>query len=948
MSMGSHPLTYEPYPQIKPDAGSAPKEEIHTDADMFGGAIAKSLGTVGTGLQHASDEGFSFATQQAQMDGRTHATEIHSWQSDRDTDAQEKFLTLRGKDAEMALPAFKQQIEDNHRQAREQANNPYTQQLVDTEGRRLTDIAYSQAARHAAQQRTSWDTTTSVDAATSAGNRAVIAATTAPPDVPLNAHPSLVLSLGRSDDFARQAAQLKSLDGDTEVGLNRGKNVKNIVEQITRDGSPDGLKRAVEFYNAQKDRIDAGVSTQISNFLAAPLNTLAGQARADEVMGRPPVQSQPRMVADIPASFVGAIKQTEGYDARPRWDVKQWTVGFGTRASGPDERVDPAQAEARFNTEISKAAKIVDSVNPNLDAGTRAALTSLTFETGDSWVRSGLGEKVRAGDMNAARETFLQYNKVQSDGGLQVDPGVAARRAREASWFGRGDISPAESIQPRIDKGTAMLRIMDDPELQQRPQVQAAALAHINKLYEAYHFQDAQQSAAFNLKLHGSIAELRDTGQLTNPIQHDEFLNGLGPQKGETAWQDYQKDVQLGSDMRSLAGQSPQELGDTIAKYSKLTPGDDYGRQAERRDSVIKAAQANQTAKLKDPADFVIRRTDSGEASYKQFTQLLSDKDATPGMRTAYAQMFASKMLAEQERLGVPPQMRKVAPDWYTGPIKDKIAAAATADDPKDRQAVPQLIAAQKELWGDYWPNIAAQIAPPGAAPLVKAIAAGADPVAMQRLLDIPKGESPAKILKEQNEVNAKNLNTSLNTAFAPFLGSMVGLQKDRDYSGYAALGTELGALYVRDGMSEKEAAAKAFNDLIGNRYDFRDTYRIPKDPTINPDDVQRGVYEATQEMQRVRNGDASSPFGNIQLQHNDLGVTDNEADMRHGLARDARFVTSPHNDGLNLLVGTKFVKQGDGLPILLTWDRLQKMGGTKESHAADASRAIVGSEQSP
>jgi len=34
-----------------------------------------------------------------------------------------------------------------------------------------------------------------------------------------------------------------------------------------------------------------------------------------------------------------------------------------------------------------------------------------------------------------------------------------------------------------------MLRIMDDPELANRPQVQAAALAHINKIYEAYHFQ---------------------------------------------------------------------------------------------------------------------------------------------------------------------------------------------------------------------------------------------------------------------------------------------------------------------------------------------------------------------------------------------------------------------------------------------------------------------------
>jgi GH24 family phage-related lysozyme (muramidase) len=934
--MAGHPLNYEPYPELSPSPGPMAHQDIHADPDMFGAAIGRGLQTLGQGIQHADDEAFDVATMQARQDDRTHGNEIHTWLSDQVTDGQEKFQTLRGKDAEMALSAFKQQIEDLRRQAREQAGNPYTQQIVDDEGRKLTDIAYAQAARHAAQQRVMWDTTTLTDSATAAGNRATMGANTSPPDVALNANPSVVLSLGRSDDFVRQAAQLKGLDGDTEVQKNRGANVRNIVEQVTKDGSPDGLKRANDFFNAQKGNIDATSWLQIRNFLTAPLNAIAGQKRADEVMGRPPVASAPQVVADIPANFVGAIKQTEGYDARPRWDVKQWTVGYGTRASGPDERVTPEQADARFNTEIAKAAKIVDSVNPNLDPGTRAALASLTFNTGDGWTHSGLGDKIRAGHLDGARESFLQYNKVDGE----TNDAVAARRAREASWFGRGDISPAESIQPRIDRGTAMLRIMDDPELANRPQVQAAALAHINKIYEAYQYQDARQSAAFSLKLNGSVAELRDTGQLTNPIQHEEFLNGLGPQKGEAAWQDYQKDVQLGADMRSLAGQSPDEIAATYGRYANPTPGDDYGTQVQRRDQLMKAIEENQKAKDKDPAGFVIRRTDSGQAAFKQFNELVSDKNASPGMKTAYAQMFASKMLAEQERLGIPQEARKVAPDWYTGPIKDKIAPAATSDDPIARQAVPQLIAAQKELWGTYWPHIAAQIAPPGAAPLVKAIAAGSDPVAMQRLLDIPKGESPAKILKEQNEVTAKILNTSLNTAFAPFLASMVGLQKDRDYSGYAALGTELGALYVRDRMSEPEASAKAFNDLVGNRYDFRDTYRIPKSPQINPDDVQRGVYEATQEIQRVKNGDAASPFGHLQLQQNDLGVTDNEADMRHGIARDARFVTSPGNDGLNLLVGTKFVKNDGGQPILLTWDQLQKMGGTKEARAVEMQRA--------
>jgi lysozyme len=45
---------------------------------------------------------------------------------------------------------------------------------------------------------------------------------------------------------------------------------------------------------------------------------------------------------------------------------------------------------------------------------------------------SGLGSAVRAGDWDAARQLFLQYNRA----GGQYNPGLANRRAAEAAWFG--------------------------------------------------------------------------------------------------------------------------------------------------------------------------------------------------------------------------------------------------------------------------------------------------------------------------------------------------------------------------------------------------------------------------------------------------------------------------------------------------------------------------------
>ena len=40
-------------------------------------------------------------------------------------------------------------------------------------------------------------------------------------------------------------------------------------------------------------------------------------------------------VGNVPGSFVSAIKQSEGFDPVARWDVKQHTVGYGTRATSP-------------------------------------------------------------------------------------------------------------------------------------------------------------------------------------------------------------------------------------------------------------------------------------------------------------------------------------------------------------------------------------------------------------------------------------------------------------------------------------------------------------------------------------------------------------------------------------------------------------------------------------
>ena len=96
--------------------------------------------------------------------------------------------------------------------------------------------------------------------------------------------------------------------------------------------------------------------------------------------------------------YMNAIKGFEGYTDKPTWDVRQWSSGYGTRASGPNDVQPHDVLEQRFQTEIGKAADQVDNAFPQLPTGARAALTSLTYNAGPGWMKSGLGDAVRQND----------------------------------------------------------------------------------------------------------------------------------------------------------------------------------------------------------------------------------------------------------------------------------------------------------------------------------------------------------------------------------------------------------------------------------------------------------------------------------------------------------------------------------------------------------------------
>lgn len=132
------------------------------------------------------------------------------------------------------------------------------------------------------------------------------------------------------------------------------------------------------------------------------------------------------------AAYLDAIRKFEGFTPKANWDYAQFTNGYGTKAKHAGEVIDKVEADRRFAAEISEARAFVEQQVPGADEGTKAALTSLTFNAGGTWSKSGLGEAVRAGDLDKARALLLQYTKA----GGETLPGLVTRRLAEATWIG--------------------------------------------------------------------------------------------------------------------------------------------------------------------------------------------------------------------------------------------------------------------------------------------------------------------------------------------------------------------------------------------------------------------------------------------------------------------------------------------------------------------------------
>ena len=134
------------------------------------------------------------------------------------------------------------------------------------------------------------------------------------------------------------------------------------------------------------------------------------------------------------------VKELEGYKPNAYPDYKQYSIGYGSKATGPNEVIDQAEAERRLRSELQDAFEHVTRVqrqgNYDWDDNKLAALMSFTYNIGN--INQLTANGTRDDETIAAK--MLLYRNVTKKGpdGKPIKvplPGLVKRRNKEAALF---------------------------------------------------------------------------------------------------------------------------------------------------------------------------------------------------------------------------------------------------------------------------------------------------------------------------------------------------------------------------------------------------------------------------------------------------------------------------------------------------------------------------------
>lgn len=431
---------------------------------------------------------------------------------------------------------------------------------------------------------------------------------------------------------------------------------------------------------------------------------------------------------------------------------------------------------------------------------------------------------------------------------------------------------------------------------------------------------NSQQRAELGNRYRDAAATFAAGKDFPNAPTTAELVFTYGQAEGAAKARELAGYQQLGQDVSRLAGMPPSQQAALIASRAPVA-GEGFADAQQRQQQLMAAADRVAKARAADPARFVLENAEPVNAAYRALAGTMGDKTATPAVRAAAAQAYATATLAEQQRLEISDP--KVLPQ----PMVDAIAQRFNAP-PEDGQNMGSVVRGVVEQWGRFWPMVGKQLSksiPPAAVVIGLGIKPEAEQVLSEAISLKPEvrqqGIPPAELTDIKDQVRAQ---------FEPLQRTLV-LQSGgtETYDNFADSATAMAELLVQRGMKPKEAAAKAFESMAGFKYEFESTWRVPKDVlggSTTTQALRDGSRAVMRDISETKDFTVPSAPGAVRAE-------DGMRQWQETVRANGFWVTSPGDGGLTLYVrsglGALPVLNAQGEPVRRPWGELATVGNS-------------------
>lgn len=366
---------------------------------------------------------------------------------------------------------------------------------------------------------------------------------------------------------------------------------------------------------------------------------------------------------------------------------------------------------------------------------------------------------------------------------------------------------------------------------QQRLIERATTLSKQNQAFVQAQIQDTVRDAT---------SSILATGEWNGPqLTRASFIHAYGASEGAARWDGFQSVQQLGTDIQDVKALSAADQ-DALLAVRRPDSGPGY-TDAQKRYELLESAVA--TVRKQRDADPAYSATQSSEQVRDAYLALATSgqSGAMGADLRAVSSDYAVKAMAEQRRLGV--SNPRILPQSEIKRVSNMLQQHK--DDSEDTAVMISML---EQQWGAHWPKVFSELAGSGGLPDAALVIPNIDDQGVRERIARTATIDEKTLKTRLPEHGVRDVEDELATQMADAWNSFVYQGGGpRNYQVVYDTARKLALSYAAGGIAPKKAALQAYQEVMGNRYEFGDTYRVPR--AERPDEVMPGIQRVLQDL---------------------------------------------------------------------------------------------------